>query len=174
MPFEGAKQCTATAKSTGERCQNPAVTGWDVCRMHGAGTPKNGTSGGAPPKHGRYAAKRRESLQEKIEEYRREDDPASLWEEVALLRALLQEWLSELETVDEDTVGVVLDLQDSIRRTLNTINKIQTRTALTQAEVEYLQARMADVLKTHVPKDRRADAIEDLKALTTPSKQRRN
>ncbi|WP_103020124.1 hypothetical protein [Salinibacter altiplanensis] len=65
-------------------------------------------------------------------------------------------------------------MQREIRRTLDTINKIQTRTALTQAEVEYLQARMADVLKTHVQKDRRADALDDLKALTIPSSQRRN
>ena len=36
-----APRCTAKAKSTGARCRAPAVTGWRVCRMHGAG-------GGAP------------------------------------------------------------------------------------------------------------------------------
>lgn len=36
-----APRCTATAKSTGERCRNPAKRGWAVCRVHGAG-------GGAP------------------------------------------------------------------------------------------------------------------------------
>lgn len=174
MPFEDAKQCTATAKSTGERCQNPAVKGWDVCRMHGAGTPNNDATGGAPPKHGRYAAKRRESLQEKIREYREEENPAELWEELALLRALLQEWLSDLETVEEDTVNVILDLQNSIRRTLDTINKIQTRTALTQAEVEYLQARIADVFEAYVPKDNRDDALRELKQITSPDGHRTN
>ena len=29
-------QCTATSKSTGERCKNPAAFGTNVCRMHGA------------------------------------------------------------------------------------------------------------------------------------------
>ena len=165
MSFEDAKQCTATAKSTGEQCQNPAVTGWDVCRMHGAGTPKNGTSGGSPPKHGRYSAKRRESLQEKIQAYR---------EELALLRALLQEWLSELEAVDKDTVGVILDLQGSIRRTLDTINKIRTRSALTAAEVEYLQAKVADLFKTYVPREERDDALNELKQLTEADGPRAN
>lgn len=174
MPFEDAKRCTATAKSTGERCQNPAVTGWEVCRMHGAGTPKEDATGGAPPKHGRYAAKRRESLQEKIQEYREEENPAELWEELALLRALLQEWLSELETVDEGTVDVILNLQDSIRRTLDTINKIQTRTALTQAEMEYLQARIADVFKSYVPKENRDDALNELKQITETDGHRTN
>jgi len=32
-----APRCTATAKRTGARCKGPAVAGWAVCRMHGAG-----------------------------------------------------------------------------------------------------------------------------------------
>ena len=36
-----APRCRATAKSTRERCKAPAVGGWRVCRVHGAG-------GGAP------------------------------------------------------------------------------------------------------------------------------
>ena len=32
-----ATQCTAKSKRTGQRCKNPAVQGWTVCRMHGAG-----------------------------------------------------------------------------------------------------------------------------------------
>lgn len=36
-----APRCTAKAKTTGCRCKGPAVTGWSVCRMHGA-------RGGAP------------------------------------------------------------------------------------------------------------------------------
>ncbi|GIT85021.1 hypothetical protein ROBYS_00370 [Roseobacter sp. OBYS 0001] len=36
-----APRCSATAKSTGERCRNPSKQNWNVCRLHGAG-------GGAP------------------------------------------------------------------------------------------------------------------------------
>ena len=32
-----APRCTAKSKCTGVRCNGPAVTGWSVCRMHGAG-----------------------------------------------------------------------------------------------------------------------------------------
>jgi hypothetical protein len=38
-------RCTARSKKTGERCQNPAVTGYTVCLHHGA-NPKN--RGGRP------------------------------------------------------------------------------------------------------------------------------
>lgn len=37
-----APRCHATAKRTGQPCRAPAVTGWRVCRVHGAG-------GGQPP-----------------------------------------------------------------------------------------------------------------------------
>jgi hypothetical protein len=36
-----ALRCHANAKASGSRCKSPAVRGWQVCRMHGAG-------GGAP------------------------------------------------------------------------------------------------------------------------------
>ncbi|MDP8240533.1 MAG: hypothetical protein P9X24_15685 [Candidatus Hatepunaea meridiana] len=45
MAFKDAKRCTAKAKRSGERCKNPAVKGYAVCRVHGA-NPKN--RGGAP------------------------------------------------------------------------------------------------------------------------------
>ncbi len=32
-----APRCTAKSKRTGLPCKNPAVRGWNVCRMHGAG-----------------------------------------------------------------------------------------------------------------------------------------
>lgn len=37
-----APRCAARSKRTGEQCKGPAVTGWRVCRFHGAG-------GGHPP-----------------------------------------------------------------------------------------------------------------------------
>jgi len=43
----GIPQCTATSKSTGRRCENPAVRGFNVCRLHGAHKKKKP---GDPPK----------------------------------------------------------------------------------------------------------------------------
>lgn len=39
--LQDALRCSAKAKATRTRCNSPAVKGWAVCRMHGAG-------GGAP------------------------------------------------------------------------------------------------------------------------------
>lgn len=32
-----APRCSARSKRTGKQCKGPAVKGWRVCRMHGAG-----------------------------------------------------------------------------------------------------------------------------------------
>jgi len=156
----------------GTPCQRTA--GWGTDHVGDGRCKTHGGKGGRKPKHGRYAATRSESLQEKIREYREDPDPAEMWEELAVLRAVLQEWLSDMETVTEDSVSVLLDLQDSIRRTLDSINKIQTRSALTAAEVEYLQARVADLLKTYVPKEKRDAAIQDLRESVDPDGPRMN
>ncbi len=44
-----APRCLAKSKRSGRRCRAPAVTGWAVCRMHGA-------RGGGPrgPSNGNY------------------------------------------------------------------------------------------------------------------------
>lgn len=34
---QAAPRCGAQSKRTGQPCQAPAVTGWRVCRFHGAG-----------------------------------------------------------------------------------------------------------------------------------------
>ncbi len=46
-PFQTSPRCTATSKRSGKPCQAPAVTGWTVCRFHGA-------RGGRPATHGHY------------------------------------------------------------------------------------------------------------------------
>lgn len=40
-PYLDSPRCHARSKRTGKQCGAPAVTGWKVCRHHGAG-------GGAP------------------------------------------------------------------------------------------------------------------------------
>lgn len=47
-----APRCHARAKSTGERCKCPAVRGWRVCRVHGAGGGHAAGSGHPQWKHG--------------------------------------------------------------------------------------------------------------------------
>ena len=75
MPLPGVgdtvKQCTARAKHSGVRCNNPAVVCWGgsgrVCRMHGSRKPDTIRRGSAHPgwKHGE------QTLEAKAERSRR-------------------------------------------------------------------------------------------------------
>ncbi len=47
-----APRCTAHSKHTGKPCRAPAVRGWNVCRMHGAGGGAPRGSGHGSYKHG--------------------------------------------------------------------------------------------------------------------------
>jgi len=88
MPFDNMQnQCTARSKRTGERCRNPAVTGYTVCYHHGANPANRGgrekgcdnsrsRAGGAPHgnanalKHGAYASRLPEDQRDRYEELR--------------------------------------------------------------------------------------------------------
>ena len=149
--------CDAQKRGSDGTCSLPAGwgtehTGEGRCKLHGG-------AGGRPVEHGRYSTKK-QNLQEKLEQYRTEDSPGELWEELALLRALLQD---HLDSADLDG-SVIVTLVQEIRRTLDTINKIMSRTALTTAEVQYLQAAVADVIKRYVPNDSRDDALNALRS----------
>ena len=50
-PLNQARRCRARSKRSGKPCQAPAVNGWAVCRMHGAGAPKGNKNA---LRHGRY------------------------------------------------------------------------------------------------------------------------
>jgi hypothetical protein len=54
MPMHVSPRCSATSKRTGGPCKAPAVTGWSVCRCHGAGggAPKGARNGNY--RHGRF------------------------------------------------------------------------------------------------------------------------
>ncbi|OQA87740.1 MAG: hypothetical protein BWY28_01900 [bacterium ADurb.Bin236] len=52
---ENIKQCTATSKSTGRRCENPAVNGYNVCRLHGAHKKRSPNDPPRKTKSGRHS-----------------------------------------------------------------------------------------------------------------------
>lgn len=56
LAMHRSPRCTATSKRTRQPCRAPAVTGWTVCRFHGArgGGPKGARNGAY--KHGLHTA----------------------------------------------------------------------------------------------------------------------
>ncbi|MCS3758290.1 hypothetical protein GGP90_003104 [Salinibacter ruber] len=124
------------------------------CRMHG----KNG---GAPVKHGLYSFKRKR-LRKRFNEAEDVQAPGDLWTEVSVLRALLSDYLAELEDLDGDALSDVSSIVSELRKVVDTLHQIQTRNAPTQSEVRRMTEHMGQILKEYVPEDRRADALKEL------------
>lgn len=87
------KRCTATAKSTGERCRHRAMTGANVCRHHGGRAPQ--VKAAAAKRLAVAAARRRLDIPEHV------DPRDALAEELARTIAWVR-WLGvQVDAVDD-------------------------------------------------------------------------
>lgn len=116
------------------------------CKLHGG-------NAGRPIIHGRYSLFHRQSLAEKAQRFLSDDNPSSLIEELALTRALLQEYLDrfpEGQILPYQDIERILAMVETIGRMVERISRILNATTLTQAEVMYLQKRFADLMVRYI------------------------
>lgn len=159
--------CGAKAKGTGEPCRRPAGWGTDHpgegrCKLHG------GVSSGRPVVHGRYSVKHRAKLAEKYQAFLGDPHPGDLVNELAMMRALFQDYLSRFEDgvpLGADDIGRLYSMLDTIGKLVERINRILTNTALTTAEIQYLQARIVDLIGRYIDDRQQREAfIRELRA----------
>lgn len=158
-------QCAAKSKRTGERCKANAVSGYAVCRMHGAGSPHQGRPGGAPITTGRYSIKRQE-LARKAQEFANDTTPGDLTGELVLMRALLQDYLDRFEDgtrLPFDDIERIFGMVEAIGRLVERIAKILATTALTQVEVQRFEQAFLAELPKYVPES--SKRVELIKAI---------
>ena len=133
-------------------------SGGGRCRMHG------GTEDiGRPVETGLYSS-RREELREKIGQAKAKDTPGSLWDEVAVLRALLGEFLERMGEVDAEAIDGATKLQKEIRRTIDTIHQQMNREAPSPEEIERLITAFSDILQRYVPDSKQGEALDELRS----------
>ena len=155
-----SKRCGAKTRS-GKPCRQWAMPN-GRCKMHG---------GKSIVIHGRYSVAMRRSLSDKLERF--EQAPVDdLTNELAMLRALTDEYLSRFETgikLSANDMRVLGDFLESVGRMTERISKIRNSTALTAAEVKLLQSGLLAVLAKYVPRDELPNAIRDLRATISVS-----
>ncbi len=145
------KSCEAKTRR-GTLCKKQA--GWGTphvgegrCRLHGG-------LAGRPPTHGRYSTVKRASLQGKIEKFYNDPSAGDLSSELALMRALLQDYIDRFEDgipLGVDDIERMYAMVDGIGKTVERIAKILAMTALTQAELQLLQVTLIDALREFIP-----------------------
>lgn len=128
-----APKCGRPRKHNMGPCTQPA--GWGTnhpgegaCKLHG---------GCSPIKHGRYS-QIKGHLGKKIQEHFSNPNPLDLLPELASLSALLEIWLTKNDTKEmaAQAMSGAIPLIDGIRKTVDTIHKMQTRELLTSREME--------------------------------------
>jgi len=96
-------KCKAKAKSTGKRCRRYAVSGYSVCQVHGAGSPRQGRPGGENKimsAGGRHSKHLKIRLASGYEASRTNPNLLEHRDEVALLDTRLGELLDNLQDGD--------------------------------------------------------------------------
>lgn len=92
------RQCTATAKSTGEQCQRAAVKGATVCPVHGGSAPQ--VKDKAQERLNQMADTVTADMQQVAEDLAAEYEEADLDDKLAIERALESVWASVLDRTD--------------------------------------------------------------------------
>ena len=154
-------ECGAKTRG-GAPCKKRA--GWGTphvgegkCRLHGG-------NAGRPAIHGRYSVKRRTDLQDKITQFYNDPAAGDLRSELALLRAILQDYLDKWVDSDDPAIaaamtGGVFGMVDQIGKLVERIAKILATTALTQAELQLLQVTLIDAISEFIPEPERQRAF---------------
>lgn len=125
--------------------------------MHGGKTPRGVAS--ANFKTGLYSKYLPEQINNKVQAFL-EADPLELISEMALLRALLAEYVGRFDGINPNGRDIVLlaDLAERVGKFSERINKMRNESALTGAEMAYLAARVADIVVRYIddPDEQRA------------------
>lgn len=110
------------------------------CKLHG------GKSIGQPIKVGRYSLKHKQSLYNKQADFMADPEPADLTAELALMRALMQDYI---ERYDDQTnmpaqeIDRIFGMIREISQLVERISKIFSNTSLTQADLLKLQSNLS-------------------------------
>lgn len=99
MLNDNQKQCKAKAKTTGKRCQNPAVSGRTTCRMHGGTQPVGSAS---PNWKGKGRSKYLpQQLADSYNELQESNEYTDLRDNMRLREVFIREKLKMLEDAPE-------------------------------------------------------------------------
>jgi hypothetical protein len=160
------KACGAKTRGGG-KCRKAAMTN-GRCKLHGGKTPSGPDS--VHYKHGRYATVFRGALAEKFLHATEEEKPFDLLPELAVQRAVLSQHIEAISQKSNkpsiDELKSISVLAEDVVRTAATIAKVRNDTAMTVAEIKFIQAGMMRLIEKYVPDpNRRRNFIEELRGL---------
>lgn len=134
----------------GTPCKRPAGWGTDhagkgKCKLHGG-------NAGRPVITGRYSVKHRASLHDKMQQFLSDPAPANLMPELAIQRALLEEFLEKVTEgpVSAKTTDHIFAMTEAISRLVERITRMLNQTAITQMDIHYLQVILTNLIMKYI------------------------
>lgn len=162
--------CGAKSKSTGQPCKLKAGYGTDHlgtgrCKFHGGKTPRGPDS--PHFKHGRYASAFKGQFKEHFEAAMADGQPLDLLPELAAQRAMMTRYVEAVtakKRVSLQNLLTVVNIAETIAKTAVRIVDARNKTALTNAEINFVLGGMKQVLEKYVPDpDQRRAFINDIR-----------
>lgn len=154
--------CGAKTRS-GTPCQRKPVAGGKRCKLHGGASLRGAES--PTIKHGRYSKYLRQSLQDKLAGVD-DGNPLDLLPELQMQRALFTEYVHRFQpgiTLGMGDIDALMGWSEQIGRMVERIVKMRNETALTQAEMQFLAARIVELVGKYVSDpDQRQAFISEL------------
>ena len=158
-------KCGAKKRKSGT-CRQPAGWGTDHpgegrCKLHGGASVR----GVDHPnfKTGLYSRYLPDAIQQKVQTFL-DADPLELISEMALLRALLAEYVGRFNGVTPTArdIALLADLTERVGKFSERINKMRNESALTGAEIAFLATRVADIVVKYIddPDQQRAFVLD--------------
>jgi len=123
---------------------------------------------------GNYSYVLREEVSAKFNALRAKADLLDLTDELALFKALITQGIEHLSKEEDFSLGEaewIFDKLERVSTLVATIVKIRNDTALTVAEIHFIQVQLASILKRYVPAEQLRAAVEELFKLTSTGPQ---
>ncbi len=164
-----AKLCGAKRRGTDLTCKKPAGWGTDhngrgKCKYHGGATPSGPDS--ANFKHGGYADVFLNDFKAHYDAVADNDTPFELLPEFnaqrAMYRAYVQKVTEQEDGASFEQMGNSIQLADTVINAASKIIKARNDSALTIAEIEFIQAGLRTGIEKYVDADKREDFINHI------------
>lgn len=117
----------------------------------------------------------REEVSAKFRVLRDNPNLLDLQDELAIFKAYLdaglQRWQDSNEKLEFEEISWVFDKIEQLSILIERIIRIRNETALTIAEIHYLQVQIAKILKKYIPEEKLRPALEELFKITSSERQ---
>jgi hypothetical protein len=150
-PQEAPERCHAH-KRNGDPCTQPAVKGTGACRNHGGAGLRAIRERGTNITHGRYAKAIPEHMRADYEEFRRDPDILKLYDEIAVTRTYLKEYLAQADgtqALSGHGIELLIGLNERIGSLVvaHTRAEVNTLGSMTRSQALGFVARVRDVVE---------------------------